>query len=165
PDDGLFDGLNKGFQHTTGEVMGWLNSDDQLMPWSLSIVGELMATFSQIEWLTTLYQLVLDRHGRVVRCMERKGYSRAAFLLGENLQETGVRSPQGWIQQESTFWRRPLWLKAVGRLSSDYPLALDFELWARFFHHAKLYGVVTPLGAFRQHGNQRSVLGSQKYVD
>lgn len=30
--------------------------------------------------------------------------------------------------------------------------AMDFELWARFFEHADLYGVSVPLGGFRKTG-------------
>jgi hypothetical protein len=35
-------------------------------------------------------------------------------------------------------------------------LAGDFELWARFFQHAELYAVETPLGGFRFHGDQKT---------
>ena len=35
-------------------------------------------------------------------------------------------------------------------------IAGDFELWARFFEHAELYGVSTPLGGFRVHTLQKT---------
>src|ERR1700744_3411076 len=40
-DNGQYDAINKGFLHTTGEVMVWLNSDDMHTPWTLSIVAEI----------------------------------------------------------------------------------------------------------------------------
>ena len=43
-------------------------------------------------------------------------------------------------------------------------IAGDFELWARFFEHAELYGVSTPLGGFRVHGDQLSTQHLEKYV-
>lgn len=165
PDAGEYDAINKGFARGTGEVMGWVNSDDQLLPWCLSLVGEWMSTFPEIEWLTTLYPLVIDRWGRATRCMERRGYSREAFRRGENMQEPGVRTRVGWIQQESTFWRRSLWERSGARLDTAYQVAGDFELWARFFQFAEIYGVLVPLGAFRAHGDQRSVLESTAYFD
>ena len=32
PDGGQADAINRGFEQTTGEIMGWLNSDDLLLP-------------------------------------------------------------------------------------------------------------------------------------
>src|SRR5688572_24212441 len=40
-DKGHADALNKGFAHSTGEIMGFLNSDDMLTPWALSVVEEI----------------------------------------------------------------------------------------------------------------------------
>ena len=39
PDKGLYHALQKGFERSTGEVMGWINSDDKLHPGSLSVIG------------------------------------------------------------------------------------------------------------------------------
>ena len=40
PDGGQYDAVNKGFARTTGEIMGWINSDDFYLPGALSIVHE-----------------------------------------------------------------------------------------------------------------------------
>jgi hypothetical protein len=157
-DGGHFFALNKGFEKTTGEVMGFINSDDVLMPWSLNVVAEIFETHPEIEWLTSLMPLRLDARGRVVRCLPARGFSRKGFVSGENLPTPG-HFVTGWIQQESTFWRRSLWEKAGARCATDLPLAADWELWHRFFQHAELYGVETPLGAFRIHGAQKTVEG------
>src|ERR1043166_7553704 len=42
PDNGQYDAINKGFSHTTGEIMAWLNSDDKYVEWSLATVAEVM---------------------------------------------------------------------------------------------------------------------------
>lgn len=34
PDGGHADALNKGFAHTSGEVIGWINSSDFYLPWT-----------------------------------------------------------------------------------------------------------------------------------
>ena len=154
-DAGQYDAINKGFRLATGDVMGWLNSDDKYTPWALSIVGEIFETFPEIEWLTTLYPLRWDARGRAVRCSQRAGFSRAGFLAGETLPTGGWYAP-GWLQQESTFWRRSLWERAGGALDTSWKIAADFELWARFFQHAELYAVDTPLGGFRLHGDQKT---------
>ena len=164
PDGGAWEAINKGFAHTSGEVMGWLGSDDLLMPWSLSIVGEIFATFPQIEWLTTLYPTRCDEQGRPVQSDYLDAYSPDAFFRGENLPAAGWRAA-GFIQQEATFWRRALWERAGGQLDESLKLAADFELWARFHRSgAKLYSVAVPLACFRMHGNQKSH-NLQGYID
>ncbi len=80
-DGGQYEGINKGFRHTSGEVMGWLNSDDLHLPWTLSVVGELFATFPQIEWLTTSFPLAWNERGEPTACQYRAAYSRAGFTL------------------------------------------------------------------------------------
>ena len=155
PDGGQYDAINKGFARTDGEVMGWLNSDDKYTPWALSIVAEIFETFPQIEWLTTLFPLRWDARGRAVRCSRRDGFSRAGFLAGENLPGGEWYAP-GWLQQESTFWRRSLWERAGGAIDTRWKIAADFDLWQRFHQHAELYAVDTPLGGFRQHGDQKT---------
>ncbi|CAA9372967.1 MAG: Glycosyl transferase, family 2 [uncultured Phycisphaerae bacterium] len=152
-DNGHFDALNKGFARTDGEVMAWLNSDDKYTPWAFQVVGEIFATFPQVEWLTTLFPILWDGRGRAMHCKHVDGYSREGFRRGEYFPRPGALT-SGWIQQESTFWRRSLWDKAGGRVDASIRVAGDFELWARFFEHADLYGVTTPLGGFRVHGEQ-----------
>lgn len=163
PDKGQYDAINKGFAHTSGGVMGWLNADDQYTPWTLRVVGRLFALFPQVQWLTSLFPLVWDETGVAVACLRVPGYSSRGFYRGENLPGAGWHA-RGWIQQESTFWRRSLWEAAGGYLDVSLPLAADFELWARFFRHAALVGVETPLGGFRAHGNQRSLHHLDEYV-
>jgi len=162
PDRGHFDALNKGFERTTGEIMAWLNSDDRLTPWALSIVAEILKAFPEVEWLTSVYPLIWDKQGRAVACWDLGGFSKKAFLKGANLP--GRRwSARGSIQQESTFWRRSLWERAGGYTDGTLKIAGDFELWARFYQHADLYGVAAPLGGFRLHGNQITAHRMEEY--
>jgi hypothetical protein len=163
PDGGQYDAVNKGFERSTGEVMAWLNADDKYCPWALSVVGEIFATFPEVEWVTSGYSLNWDRHGRAVRCWERAGFNRNVFLRGANGPFQQLHT-HGWIQQESTFWRRSLWERAGGGLDTSLRLAADFDLWARFFQHAELHTIGVPLGGFRKHGDQRSVHHAEQYV-
>jgi hypothetical protein len=154
-DAGQYDAVTRGFSHTTAEIMGWLNSDDLYCPWALQVVWEIFEQLPEVEWLTTTTQIRWDAQGRAVRTLHVPGYSQAGFLRGEYLPARGCFA-MGWIQQESTFWRRSLWKKAGAQVGKGYPLAGDFELWARFFKHAPLYAVETPLGGFRFHGDQKT---------
>jgi hypothetical protein len=155
PDAGQFDAINKGFAKTNGEIMGWLNSDDMHLPWTLSVVAEIFGTIPEIEWLTTLFPLGFDARGRVVRCAQRGPYSAGAFFRGDNLPGLGWAAT-GWIQQESTFWRRSLWESAGGAVDASLAYAADFDLWARFFRIAELHAVAIPLAGFRRHADQKT---------
>lgn len=154
------DGLNR----STGEVMGWLNSDDMHLPWTLRAVGEIFEAFPEVEWISTLQTGLWDYHGLGYKFVPMVGFSLNAFLDGLYFQD-GSAMPEGiwagtnWqgpIQQESTFWRRSLWEKAGGFVSNEFGSAGDFELWARFFSHAELYGVEIPLAGFRLQHQQQS---------
>lgn len=164
PDNGHMDAINKGFSRATGEVLSFLNSDDMYLPWTFSVVGDLFMQLEEVEWLTSQFPAIWDRHDRVVFAEHvRNGYDRKAFYRCENLPEKGSLS-RGWIQQESSFWRRSLWEKSGGALGMKTDLGCDFELWMRFFKEADLYAVKTPLSAFRLHGDQKSEIEREKYI-
>ncbi|HLY25451.1 MAG TPA: glycosyltransferase family 2 protein, partial [Aggregatilineales bacterium] len=49
PDQGQYDAINKGFCHSTGEIMAWINADDMYAPWAFQVVGEIFATHPEIQ--------------------------------------------------------------------------------------------------------------------
>lgn len=143
-DSGHADALNKGFARTSGEIMAWINSDDKYLPWTFRVVAEIFRQFPQVEWIGGFDAFWNDRGElTTARRHPRNVYD---FLMGN----------YGWIQQESTFWRRSLWERAGGYISRDYKLMVDGELWCRFFAHADLYSVDCILGGFREHADNRS---------
>ena len=165
PDRGQYHAINKGFQHTTGEIMAWLNSDDKYFPWALSLVAEIFSTCPEVEWLTTKYPANWDSRGCAVRCREVDGYNRDAFLRGRHLRTDRNKAFRNiyHIQQESTFWRRSLWERGGGHLDDALQYAGDFELWARFWEHADLYTVPMLLGGFRVHSDQKMRRARERY--
>lgn len=152
PDKGHADALNKGFAATTGEIMGWINSDDVLLPGALNFIDRLFRARPDIQWITGRPSS-MDEEGRIGWVGPLRPWSRLRFLAGDNK----------WIQQESTFWRRSLWDAAGGELDLRYGLANDFDLWRRFFRHAELHTVDRHLGCFRIREGQRSIKFKKKY--
>ena len=163
PDEGQYHAINKGFARATGEIMAWLNSDDKYLPWTLSVVADIFSAFPEVEWLTSVHPLQWNSHGQAVAVDFTGALSRHLFLQGNNFPVEGSIGRR-WIQQESTFWRRSLWERAGGRLDQSLAMAADFELWARFYDHADLFGAEALLGGFRSHGVQRSVLHRDRYM-
>jgi len=153
-DEGHYSAVNKGFRRATGSIMTWLNSDDMLFPRAVESVVSVMQALPQVQWISSLRPGFWDFAGFCMEVGHTPGFSREAFLEGRYLPTAHLR-PLAWIQQESTFWRRCLWDKAT-RLNTSLGLASDFDLWARFYEHADLYGVAWPLGGFRTQHEQRS---------
>ncbi|HXB45814.1 MAG TPA: glycosyltransferase family 2 protein [Puia sp.] len=152
-DRGLYDALNKGFQKATGEIMSWLNSDDILHRKALSTIASVFMDFPIIEWLSGVPSQV-DEMGRSIWVGVETPWNKYRYL---NLDYK-------YIQQEGIFWRRSLWEKSGGYLSTQYTLASDLELWSRFFNYAHLYSLPGLVGCFRlRSGNQKSLEGGDKY--
>ena len=164
PDQGQYNGINKGFARSSGEIMAWLNSDDKLASGALSTVASIFTTFPHIEWLTSSLPIHWNRYGQAINCVNSGGFNRASFFRGANLPGCSWYA-RCWIQQESTFWRRSLWEQSGGYIKDSLNYAGDFELWARFYQHADLYAVNGLIGGFRKHGNQKTGLGMKQYFD
>lgn len=145
PDAGQYAAINKGFQQSTGEIMGWINSSDAYYPWTFEIVAEIFTQFPDVEWISGVPSNF--DVGRAPRNIDVYYKNRYDFLSGNCI-----------MQQESTFWRRRLWESAGGKLDESVRYAADTELWFRFFQHAPLYHVNTLLGGFRHHGDRRGVI-------
>ena len=157
-DRGQYDAVERGLRRATGEVMGWLNSDDLHFPWTLRAVAGIFAAYPEVEWICSLEAGHLDKLGMCAAWNPVGGYAREAFLDGRFLghrPSVPTVGQRGWMQQEAMFWRRGLWERSGARLG-DQKLAADFDLWARFYEHAELVGVGTPLALFRFHPDQRS---------
>ena len=163
-DDGQYDAINKGFAHTTGEIMAWLNSDDLYLPWALAVVSEIFTALPEVDWLTSAFPVRWNEHGQAIDCRYRNGFSRPGFLRGEYLP-SGRSYASGYLQQETTFWRRSLWERSGARLDTSYRVAGDYDLWMRFSKQAQLYAAHVPLGGFRLHGDQRSLTEAAAYAE
>lgn len=149
---GLYAALNAGFARSTGEIMGWLNSSDLLQVNGLFTVGSIFRSLRDVEWITGR-PTKISATGMTIDVLAVPRWSRGRFLAGANK----------YIQQESTFWRRSLWLRAGGRLSTEYRAEGDFELWVRFFQHAQLHSVNALIGGYRLHAGALSASNMERY--
>jgi glycosyltransferase involved in cell wall biosynthesis len=145
---GMYAALNAGFAKSTGEILGWLNDSDKLHTGALLVVGSVFGSLPEVEWITGR-PTWFNEEGMTVGVGEPPHWSRYRFLAGANR----------YVQQESTFWRRSLWERAGGYVdaSGKYGHVADFELWVRFFRHAKLYPVDALIGGFRKDKNSRGL--------
>ena len=144
PDSGIYYAVKKGFEHSTGEIMAWINSDDMYHPNSLFTVAQTFHDCPQVSWLVGK-QTHYDERNRTVLTTNSKYFNHFSFLMYR----------YQWVQQESTFWRRQLYEK-VGGIGVKYKLAGDFDLWMRFSRHEKMYISDALIGGFRHCDEQLS---------
>jgi len=147
PDKGMYDALNRGFAHSSGEIMGWISATDMLHTRSLFVVGSVFKALPEVEWITARPTGFSEEGMTVGVSRSLKRWSRFRFLAGSNR----------YIQQESTYWRRSLWERAGSHMDASRREGSDFELWVRFFRYARLHSVDALIGGFRVHPDSLSL--------
>jgi len=143
PDRGQSHAINLGFSQTTGEIMGWLNSDDLLLPGALAVVADYFAKHPKVD--------VVYGH-RVL--IDRDGYEIGRWVMPGHCDK--VLSWADFVPQETLFWRRSLW-DMVGGVDETFQFAMDWDLLLRFRDAgARMVRLPHFLGAFRIHDAQKS---------
>jgi len=154
PDNGMYHAIQKGFDKCTGEIMAWINSDDIFSTGAFSIVEQVFAEYSEVEWITGKTANI-DEKSRITTTLPVRVWNKYDYLFGN----------YKYIQQEGTFWRKSLWEKAGSTLNFDYSLAGDMELWARFFTFTDLYSINAITGFFRvRSSNQKTKESLNEYI-
>jgi len=143
PDRGQAHAINLAFRRTSGEIMGWLNSDDMLMPGALHFVARY---FHRHPHVSVLYG------NRIL--INEEGLEIGRWILPKHDEE--ILRWIDYVPQETLFWRRSLW-EAVGELDESLQFALDWNLLLRFQEAGAQFAHVPQfLGAFRVHAQQKT---------
>jgi glycosyltransferase involved in cell wall biosynthesis len=115
-DRGQVHAINKGIEQTTGDIFGFVNSDDLYLPGTLQTVGEYFAAHPQSEWVCG--DTIMFGEGRpddLVRTVVPKS---AAHCLS-------------WAYtaaQPGHFWKRPL---IAGGFDEAWPYDFDHDMYVR----------------------------------
>ena len=140
-DGGMYDAINRGFKKTTGGICAYINSDDVYLPGAFNTIATVFTKYPAIEWLKGISSFI-------------SSYSTICFMDQCHLyaQEWIASGVYGrwlyFINQESVFWRRSLWMK-VGEIEPSLKLAGDYYLWAMFSKYAPLVSVRAYVSSFR----------------
>jgi glycosyltransferase involved in cell wall biosynthesis len=142
-DHGQTDALIKGFKRATGDIRGWLCSDDLLLPGALQAVGDFFSTHPDV---MAVYgdALWIDAEGRFLRPKKEMGFNRFVLLHDHN-----------YIPQPSMFWRHSLY-EAVSGLDLGFDLAMDADLWQRFSGKTKVAHIPRYLSCMRFYPEQKT---------
>jgi len=139
PDKGPADGLNKGFAVATGDLYGFLNSDDILLPDALKEVVQFFEIHPEID-VVSAHSLIIDRNDKVLL----KGFSGRFSLHSYAYYGVG-------LMQASTFFRRKSFLDAGG-FNEQNTSSWDGELWVDMAQQGARFALINAFwSGFRLH--------------
>lgn len=128
-DNGQADAVNKGIRATTGDIIGWLNSDDIYYPGALSSVLRYFAAHPDTDVVYgDAYHI--DENDQILEAYYTEDWCY------ERLKEVC------FLCQPTVFFRRRLLAKA-GWLDKHLTYCMDYEYWLRL-------GKITPFVRLRQ---------------
>lgn len=131
-DNGLYDAMNKGIKNSSGEVIGFINSDDFLE--SKTIISEVVETFKK-----TKTDIVFGDKKYVDRFDISK--TNRYWAAGEF---SIAKFKHGWMPPHlSTYIKKEIYTK-FGLFRSDLKIAADYELLLRFIVKNKIKPIYLP---------------------
>jgi len=120
PDRGIYDALNKGIGLASGDVVGFLHSDDLLA--DPEAIARVAAKFSDDSIDAVYGDLVYvrkDDPSRIVRTWKAGSY-------------TPSRLARGWMPPHPTFYARRSVYERLGKFDTSFRIAADYDCMLRF---------------------------------
>jgi glycosyltransferase involved in cell wall biosynthesis len=144
PDKGQADAINVGFGHATGDILGYLNADDLLLPGALNYVGRYFENNPSVD-VVYGHRIVIDADGR----------ETGRWVLPRH--DDRILSWIDYVPQETLFWRRRIWERIGGATDTSFHFALDWDLLVRMRDSgARIVRLPRFLGAFRVYADHKT---------
>lgn len=151
PDKGPADGLNKGFSCASGDVFGFLNSDDILFPGAVKRVVCYLSDHPEVD-VVSGHAIIIDEQDREIRKSYSDRFSLVRYAYG-----TGV------FIQPSTFFRSEIFRKTDG-FNVENKTNWDGELFVDMRMHGARFSLMDDfLSGYRLQPN--SITASKKLDD
>lgn len=143
PDRGQTHAVNKGLERATGELVGWLNGDDEYVPAAVDDAVEHLLAHPELDAVFGA-MTITDEDGATRREYRPARYSWRRYLyLGD------------YVPTPTIIFRRSL-LERVGLLDESYVDAADYDFYLRLFRGARVEGLAEPLVRFRYHPDSKT---------
>lgn len=153
-DAGQADAINKGLAGATGEVLGYLNSDDVLRPGALTAVGEAFASDPDLMFVW----------GRA-SYLDEVGKSVSPYLARPDAIER--LADACFIAQPAAFFRRKVWVE-VGPFDASLHHTMDYDYWLRIaarYPRSSMRFLDRDLAGCRMHADAKTIAGWGRALD
>jgi GT2 family glycosyltransferase len=158
PDRGLSDAMNKGIRLAEGDVVGWLNADDVLLPGALDEVRRAFAEHPGADWAAGICT-VIDLEGNEIR-RPVTAYKRA-LLRRYSLPSLLV---QNFVMSPATYVRRAAY-EDVGCFDERFRYSMDYDVWLKLARRSAPVVIDRPLASFRMAGESLSMTGFERQFE
>lgn len=147
PDRGQAAAINKGFRLASGEILGWLNSDDTYEAGAVSTAVEHLRRHPDDAMV----------YGDATHVDEEdKEIGPCAYVGPFDLDRLVHESD--YIVQPAAFFRRSAF-EAVGGLDESLHWAMDYDLWLKLARRFPIAYLPRKLARYRQTGQNKTALG------
>jgi glycosyltransferase involved in cell wall biosynthesis len=148
-DNGQVDAINKGLRAVTGDVVGWLNSDDVLLPGALERVARAFRENPRAEWVHGRCKII-DEHDREVRrWISLYKHYRCRYHTFENFLT------EDYVSQMTTFWKRSVH-DEIGYIDPNIRFAFDHDFFLRLAQRGAPVYIEEPIACFRWYETSKS---------
>ena len=117
-DKGIYDALNKGIKLATGDIIGFLHSDDML--YSADSIGQIAAAFEDKNVDVVYGDLQYCSGGKVVRRWKSNDFNPRALKYG-------------WMPPHPTVYVRREVYHQVGEYDEWFRISADYDMMLRIF--------------------------------
>ncbi len=142
-DNGQTHALNKGFHFATGDIVAWLNSDDEYCPGSLEAVARVFIDSPNLDFVFG-NELVIDETGKTIRSYYYTRFNFSVLIIHGMV-----------LSQQSSFWKRSLF-ERFGYLDESKCFCMDYEFFCRIGSHIKTKHIRQCLSRFRHHKDSKT---------
>ena len=143
-DNGQTHAINLGFAKTSGEIMAWINSDDLILPGTLSYIAHYFNCHPEID---VVYgnRIQIDVNDKQI----------GQWIMPEH--DNDILSWTDFIPQETLYWRRSIWERVGGKLDESFSFAMDWDFLVRLRDAgARFARLPRFMGGFRVHPRQKT---------
>jgi len=154
PDKGQADALNKCFQASRGDIIGWLNTDDLYEDGAFEKVVDYFINHPEVN-IVYGNCTIIDEEGKIIQ-----------KNMGTYTREKLINFWEGYygFNQPSIFYRRAVFDR-IGLFDTNLHYVMDYDFLLRAGEFFEFGYVDADLSRFRVHGSSKGASGWEKFVE